>query len=372
MSILLKRWSGSTWVEQELKIYGTNVYGKISGVNSANALLDATTDKIQTSFLPDYILGQLTYGGNFVPSTGVATLSTAGKNKLTLEMGTAPGNTITLINTASTTSNVYGSYDKNEGTFYIASESGTFSTIAIEVGDWLLSNGTSWTRIDNTDAVTGVKGNNESSFRTANVEITDGNLKLAGYTLNTGTTWSALAVNNTDTLPAAFGKVQKELNLIQTGKVSLDNVCLDNYTAKVGGVDISQSMKLGQGVDIVGGTASGASEYSGILFQDDNNDQTFTVIQSDRISRGNPNDGLYANISYPSATGTLALTSNITSAINALDVSSVGGSHKYLSAISETDGKISATARSQAVSYGTSDTITGTDFTVGELAFVTA
>ena len=39
-----------------------------------------------------------------------------------------------------------------------------------------------------------------------------------------------------------------------------------------------------------------------------------------------------------------ATTTDITNAINALDVSSVGGSGKYISAISETDGKISATA----------------------------
>lgn len=41
---------------------------------------------------------------------------------------------------------------------------------------------------------------------------------------------------------------------------------------------------------------------------------------------------------------TFAKSSDITSAIQALDVSSVGGDGKYISAISETDGKISATA----------------------------
>ena len=62
-----------------------------------------------------------------------------------------------------------------------------------------------------------------------------------------------------------------------------------------------------------------------------------------------------ASISFDGSTTTTALTpkgtfeafaksGDITSAIQALDVSSVGGDGKYISAISETDGKISATA----------------------------
>ena len=68
---------------------------------------------------------------------------------------------------------------------------------------------------------------------------------------------------------------------------------------------------------------------------------------SDKVAR--------ASVSFDGTTTTTALTpkgtfeafaksGDITSAINALDVSSVGGSGKYISAISETDGKISATA----------------------------
>ena len=47
-------------------------------------------------------------------------------------------------------------------------------------------------------------------------------------------------------------------------------------------------------------------------------------------------------------------------AINSLDVSSVGGSGKYISAISETDGKISATASdiTSSVSSGNSQPVT--------------
>ena len=66
-----------------------------------------------------------------------------------------------------------------------------------------------------------------------------------------------------------------------------------------------------------------------------------------------------ASISFDGSTTTKALTpkgtfeafaksGDITTAIQALDVSSVGGDGKYISAISETDGKISATATSLA------------------------
>lgn len=55
--------------------------------------------------------------------------------------------------------------------------------------------------------------------------------------------------------------------------------------------------------------------------------------------------------SYTSTNKTLAATgASILAAIQGLDVSSVGGSGKYISAISETDGKISATATSTSVS----------------------
>lgn len=85
------------------------------------------------------------------------------------------------------------------------------------------------------------------------------------------------------------------------------------------------------------------------------NVQTFTANQSTNAT---------ANITVPTALSGLtddathrlvtdtekstwngkASSSDITNAINALDVASVGGSGKYISAISETDGKISATA----------------------------
>lgn len=69
----------------------------------------------------------------------------------------------------------------------------------------------------------------------------------------------------------------------------------------------------------------------------------------DTVSSGQLYYRMHANghwYSWRRVYDTTETTSAITSAIAALDVSSVGGSGKYISAISEADGKISATATS--------------------------
>ena len=55
-------------------------------------------------------------------------------------------------------------------------------------------------------------------------------------------------------------------------------------------------------------------------------------------------------------------TTAITNAINALDVASAGGAGKYIQAISETDGKISATA--QTFPTVATFTLSGTDLII--------
>lgn len=59
---------------------------------------------------------------------------------------------------------------------------------------------------------------------------------------------------------------------------------------------------------------------------------------------------------YNASTNKAATVSSITDRIANLDVASVGGSGKYLSAISETDGKISATATALATAPASGST----------------
>lgn len=84
--------------------------------------------KINTKYIPDSVLGQLEYKGTWDASTG-----TSG---LTVE----------------------------KGHYYICSKAGSkypnasASSVSFAVGDWVVYNGTSWDKVDNTDAVTMVNG----------------------------------------------------------------------------------------------------------------------------------------------------------------------------------------------------------------------
>jgi len=147
------------------------------GAPNGYASLDANT-KINASQLPDFILGQLLYAGTFVPSTALATLTTNAKNKLL-----TADNTITLTND---TAGVTG-YIANQGCFYLASVAGSFALMSFDVGDWLVSTGSGWVKVGNTDAVTGVKGNNESAYRIGNVNLTADNVRAVDKTGDTMT-----------------------------------------------------------------------------------------------------------------------------------------------------------------------------------------
>ena len=124
--------------------------------NGTDNLID--NNKINLVYVPDAILGQLLYGGNFNATTGVATLTTNAKTKL----GTSD-NTITLTNDAT----VITGYESNEGVYYIADTAGTFAGLNFSIGDWLISIGTAWTKVDNTDAVSSVNNKTGAVVLTA-------------------------------------------------------------------------------------------------------------------------------------------------------------------------------------------------------------
>jgi len=83
--------------------------------------------KVAEAYLPDSILGQVTYEGTWDAST----------------------NTPTLANPPASTT---------KGDYYVTSVAGTQFGIDFQVGDWVISNGTAWEKVDNTDAVTSVFG----------------------------------------------------------------------------------------------------------------------------------------------------------------------------------------------------------------------
>jgi len=98
----------------------------ISEKNQANgyAPLDSGA-KIPIANLPDSVVGQVEYQGTWDASTDDPTLPSASTVK---------------------------------GHYYVVSVGGTYETITYAIGDWIISNGVAWEKIDNTDAVTTVFG----------------------------------------------------------------------------------------------------------------------------------------------------------------------------------------------------------------------
>jgi hypothetical protein len=63
-----------------------------------------------------------------------------------------------------------------KGYYYIVSTGGTFAGISFEVGDWIISDGSAWGKVDNTDAVSSVFG------RTGNVVASNGDYNTSQVT----------------------------------------------------------------------------------------------------------------------------------------------------------------------------------------------
>ena len=119
--------------------------GKANGVASLD-----NSGKIVTSQLPDYLLGQVMYGGNASAISTTTTVSPS--DSLKAKKGTT-ATSISIVNSAtSTVANTYGWQDM-EGVYFICQANGTFADIDFETGDWIISTGSAWEKIDNTDSI---------------------------------------------------------------------------------------------------------------------------------------------------------------------------------------------------------------------------
>ncbi|MTK52682.1 hypothetical protein [Paludibacter sp.] len=94
------------------------------GAASGVAPLDASL-KIPSTYLPDAILGSVTYKGTYDASSGTPSLATASAT--------------------------------NKGYYYVVTSAGS-NPINLNVGDWIISNGSSWERVNNSAAVSSVFG----------------------------------------------------------------------------------------------------------------------------------------------------------------------------------------------------------------------
>lgn len=133
------------------------------GAASGVATLDAN-GKINLEEIPDTLLGNVKYGGTVDPTTGVCTLV---DGKI---LGADGVEYTELTITADNAANFRGYY-------FLATADGTLADIDFLVGDWCISNGSNgWAKVDNTDAVMGVKGAKEDTYRIGQVNITAANV----------------------------------------------------------------------------------------------------------------------------------------------------------------------------------------------------
>lgn len=101
--------------------------------------------KIDTIYLPDSVLGNVKYQG--------------------------------IWDASSNTPNIGSPSSTNKGYYYIVSVAGTQFGLDFQVGDWVISDGTNWDRVDNTDAISSFNG------RTGAITLTSTDVTTAlGFT----------------------------------------------------------------------------------------------------------------------------------------------------------------------------------------------
>lgn len=243
------------------------------------------SNKINDVYLPDYLLGQLLYGGT-VNSASVATITDAFKSRYGILE-----DTVTL---ASGNSATY------EGSYFIADDSCTNATVAgvadVNTGDWIISNGSKWTKIDNTDAVRTVNG------QTGNVETykgawATGTQYYAGdqvlgsdgilYTVAQNHTSSAenTVTNTTYYTPSISAALTTKLNGIAAGaQVNvLEGVQVNGTDLQITGKKVNVPLANGATAGVVTGSTSGtqgaiaAHVVNGVVYYDDTTYEVFNA-----------------------------------------------------------------------------------------------
>jgi len=125
---------GHTHVLADVTDAGTAAAEDAATTSAANkVVMVGGTGKIDTSFLPDSVLGQVEYQGTWAANTNTPAIPAASS--------------------------------ANKGYYYVATGTAASShgysnvpAVDFTTGDWIISNGSAWQKVDNTDAVSSVFG----------------------------------------------------------------------------------------------------------------------------------------------------------------------------------------------------------------------
>jgi hypothetical protein len=215
------------------------------GAASGYAPLDAN-QKVPSANLPDSLVGAVVYQGTWNALTNIPTLPTP-----------AAG---------------------NNGHYYIVSDAGTYLGITYAIGDWAISNGIAWQKVDNTQDVNSVFGrqgsvvanaNDYAAFYDANVQSnwTETNNASDAFILNKPTTITQAQSNEiaTNTLKTSFPGFGTTAGTALEGNTNLGVVQTLTTTGTSGAATL------------VGGTLN-IPQYSGGGAVDSVNGQTGTVV----------------------------------------------------------------------------------------------
>ena len=213
----------------------------------------------------------------------------------------AATNTPTLINPPDSTTN---------GFYYVVSAAGTQFSLVFNIGDWIISNGSAWQKVDNTDAVDSVFGR-------------------TGAVVGVSTDYSAVGITNT-ALGASNPSTVAATTITATSTIAA--------TGAVTGSNLSGTNTGNQTITLTGGvTGSGTGSFAATVVTNANltggvtsvgNAATVVTnanLTGDVTSSGNAttltNAPVIAKVltGYTSGAGTVAATDSILQAIQKLN-----------------------------------------------------
>jgi hypothetical protein len=271
-----------------------------AGVAGGVATLDGG-GTVPTSQLPSAVLGAVSYQGTWNAST----------------------NTPTLTSSTGT-----------QGYYYVVSVAGTTTLDGISdwgVGDWAIFNGSTWDKIDNTDAVTSVNGYTGTVVLDYSDVGAYADTNPAGYTTNTGTVTSVAAtagtgisvsgspITTSGTLTITNTAPDQTVTLTQAGTTTITGTypnftisSADQYdgtvtsvsgTGTVNGLTLSGTV-TSSGSLTLGGTLSGidlTSQITGTL-PVANGGTGATSLTSGYVLKGNGTSPVSASVIYDDGT----------------------------------------------------------------------
>jgi hypothetical protein len=209
---------------------------------------------------PSLLLGTVTYKGTWSAAT----------------------NTPTLVDPPSAITN---------GNYYVVDAAGTQFTLVFNIGDWIISNGSTWEKVDNTDAISSVFGR-------------------TGAVVGVSTDYSSVGITNT-ALGASNPSTVAATTVTATSTIAA--------TGAVTGSNLSGTNTGDQTISLTGGvTGSGTGSFAATVV-------TNADLTGDVTSIGNAttltNAPVIAKVltGYSSGAGTVAATDSILQAIQKLD-----------------------------------------------------